>query len=69
LDGRVVDVVISALGIAPDVAEFEPVADLVGGGAALVVGSLSGTPTPKVAIINHDAIGSRRSSIRKLRIT
>jgi hypothetical protein len=69
LDGRVAHVVVSALGIAPDVAEVEPVADLVGGGTAFIVGGLRGAPTPKVAIINHDAIGSRRSSIRKLRIT
>jgi len=51
------------------VAEVEPVADLVGGGTAFIVGGLRGAPTPKVAIINHDAIGSRRPSIRKLHIT
>ena len=47
MDGRVVDVVISALGIAPDVAEVEPVADLVGGGKAFIVGTCAKPPRPK----------------------
>ena len=53
------EVVGPATAIAPDVAQVEPVADLVGGRAAKVVGTGSGTVESRELIAADDAVGGR----------
>ena len=47
-----------AIAIAPDVAQVEPVADLVGGGTPQVEGRLGGAAAAGVAVVIDNAVGS-----------
>ena len=55
--GRIADEIIdAAVAVAPDVAQVEPVADLVGGRAAQVEGRRSGADGAEVGVVDHHAV-------------
>ncbi len=67
LGRRVGHLVVAAAGIAPNVAQVQPVAHFVGGGAAQVVGFHRRAAAAEGRVQNHNSVGSRRAA-RKLRV-